>query len=448
MTRTDADLERDLRAMLHRRALDVPEVEPEVVPSLATRRGDTRWVGRRTTALVALAAAMAVALPVAVVLVGDDDGSSDATTEIGPATEEPGGGDMPFVGADGTPLRAAAPVFVADGSPEEVALAYLSERMIPELVRIDGADQVGDTALVRWSALDDAGVGTPGTVELHRVDGRWGVFASTSSAITVDVAMSGETLTGTVSTTDDAILCVDVVTPIGAPVPGSPFPEGNGGATLLGTAGCATGTVDVSLVIGLQPVVVRASLVGGGVLAVAETRLDAPLSTSADDRVATTVTWQPGASQSTMAATTTQPAVPGTGPVIDRSTIRVQVVNAAGVQGMAGAQSEELAALGYPIAEPDTSDVQLADTRIYAHFGFEPACEAVGLDLMAINSEVDLAHLTVQTFDPATTPVQDNGMADCFVVLGQDLAHGTVVTSSPVITTAVATTTTVVPPAG
>jgi hypothetical protein len=128
--------------------------------------------------------------------------------------------------------------------------------------------------------------------------------------------------------------------------------------------------------------------------------------------------------------TTTPPATADDGstvttaaPQIDRSTIRVIVYNAAGVQGIAGAQSEELAALGYPVAEPDTSDTQLADTRIYAVAGFEPACEAVKTDVQAINSEVDLTALVVQLADPATTPVTGyEGLADCIVVIGQDLS--------------------------
>jgi hypothetical protein len=442
MTTTDAELERDLRALLHRRALDIPEVEPEVVPSLASRRA--RRPRRRAQALVGFAAAVAVAVPIAVVLV--DDGDADGpTAEVGAATQEPVA-DGTILGADGTPLRAAAPLFVADGSPSDVALQYLNQRVTPELVRIDGTDLVADTALVRWSALDDGGVGTPGTVELHRVGGRWGVYASTSSSITVDVTMTGETLTGRVTTTDADLLCVDVVTPLGAPVPGSPFPEGNGGEALRGTAGCANSRVDVSLVVGLQPVVVRATLVGGSVLSISETRLDAPLSIGADLEVTTTlpalatttteVLVDP--SVSTMATTTVQTidtivtattalATPTT---ISHDSVRVQVFNGAGVAGIAGEMSAVLAELDYPVAEPDNAPGTQVETRVFARRGYDSACATLRDELVA---RFGLDRAAIEPIVNDDWPATDVGSLECLVVVGQDYVGNAIPTSTTIV---------------
>jgi hypothetical protein len=138
----------------------------------------------------------------------------------------------------------------------------------------------------------------------------------------------------------------------------------------------------------------------------------------------TTASTLPGETTTTPPATTEDGSTVSTAPpVIDRTQIRVIVYNAAGVQGIAGAQSDELRTLGYAVADPATSDTQLADTRIYAVAGKEPACEAVKTDVQTINTEVDLTALIVQPADPATTPVTGyDGLADCIVVIGQDLA--------------------------
>jgi hypothetical protein len=442
MTRTDADLERDLRAMLHRRALDVPDVEPDVVPSLPARRG--RRPRRRAQALVALAAVVAVALPVAAALT-NDGGGDGGTADIGALTQEPVDGGT-IRGADGTPYRAAAPMFVADGSPEQVALAYLADRGQFTTHRVDGVDVVADTALVRWSSVDDVGTATPGTIELHRLDGRWGVYAAALSSVVVDAEIreADGVIVASATARDGQEVCLDVLTDEGVPVPHAPDPAGRGGAAPYGTAGCGAGEVAVELAPYGPPVLVRVTVMGRAVDGIAEVRLDPPGWVDTGEDVPGTTTTPIGVSVSTMAeATTTQVASDGADPVIDRSALRVQLFNAAGVQGLAGAQSEELAALGYPVAAPETSDTQLADTRIYAVAGFEWACEAVATDLRAINYEFDLSALTVQTVDPATTPVQVTGVADCFVALGQDLAPGTGVT-----TTTGAHTTTTSTPAG
>jgi hypothetical protein len=139
----------------------------------------------------------------------------------------------------------------------------------------------------------------------------------------------------------------------------------------------------------------------------------------------TTASTLPGETTTTPPETTDDGSTVSTAPpTIDRSMIRVIVYNAAGVQGIARVQSDELAVLGYPVAEPGNSETRLADTRIYAVAGQEPACEAVKVDVQAINSEVDLTALTVQLADPATTPVTGyDGVADCVVVIGQDLGQ-------------------------
>jgi hypothetical protein len=412
--------------MLHRRALDVAEVEPDVLPSLA---GGGRRPGRRVTALVALAAAVAVAVPLAVVLA--DDGSGDGSAEVGPATEEPVDGGAP-VAADGVALRVSAPFFAADGSPAEVAMAYLDDRGVQTTHTVDGVDLVGDTAFVRWSSIDDVGTATPGTLELHRLGpGRWGVFAAAWSGMALDATRDGEgTVRASASAPDGGTVCVEIVGTDGAPIAG-----------LIEAAVCTAGPVEASA--GDQPVLVRAFRTSRAVDAVAEIRLDAPV--SAGTAPDTTTTVLETTTTLPVFATTSAP-VATTGPAIDRTAIRVQVYNGAGIQGAAGAMTDELAALGYPASEPATADTQLADTRIYARPGFEPACEAVRADLIAVAHEVDLSGTRVRTIDPTTMPVTGYEGADCVVVLGEDLSPtGGVTTTTQVLPPGTDAVTTTVP---
>jgi hypothetical protein len=218
------------------------------------------------------------------------------------------------------------------------------------------------------------------------------------------------------------------VTSTRPPSPGSPRHspgDGSFGRSVASAGGRGAILVAVAVVVGIVLLMTSddgdQALIADGELTEVHVGSDPVGATGSTGTTASTL---PGETTTTTPATADDGSTVTTAaPQIDRSTIRVIVYNAAGVQGIAGAQSEELAALGYPVAEPDTSDTQLADTRIYAVAGFEPACEAVKTDVQAINSEVDLTALVVQLADPATTPVTGfDGLADCIVVIGQDLS--------------------------
>jgi hypothetical protein len=212
------------------------------------------------------------------------------------------------------------------------------------------------------------------------------------------------------------------------PSPGSPRHapgDGSFGRSVASAGGRGAILVAVAVVVGIVLLITSdgddQAVIDDGELT--EIHVAADAGSGATGSTDTTGTTLPGQTTTTPPATTEDGSTVSTAPPqIDRSTIRVIVYNAAGVQGIARAQSDELAALGYPVAEPATSGTQLADTRIYAVAGFEPACAAVKTDVQAVNSEVDLTALTVQLADPATTPVTGfEGVADCIVVLGQDL---------------------------
>lgn len=109
---------------------------------------------------------------------------------------------------------------------------------------------------------------------------------------------------------------------------------------------------------------------------------DVPTPVSRDSTTTATgfSTTTAGASSTTTNPPTTLPTVPSTTTTTSPPTtlraarppseVRVVVLNSIGVAGLAGDLSDELAGLGYQVAEPDNYTPELSDTMIFHADGF------------------------------------------------------------------------------
>lgn len=98
------------------------------------------------------------------------------------------------------------------------------------------------------------------------------------------------------------------------------------------------------------------------------------------------------------------------------SEVKVLVANGSSVDGAAGAQTDELEALGYVTASPDNAQDRVSATVVYYTVGFRPEAEELA-------DELGLAESSVAEL-PAVAPVDDMQLANVLVVLGPDLAGG------------------------
>jgi hypothetical protein len=173
----------------------------------------------------------------------------------------------------GVDVHSSEPVFRTGGDVDTVAAAYLRSRF-PDFpspgVKIDGAVTRGHLGFVRWAVEADV---ARGTVILRRTEDRWDVVAATTDGVDLSgLRVEEGRLGGSITTDNINALFADVLQPDGAPVPSAPRPDGQPGAAYrFGTAGGpGEGALELDVVLPGGPVVVRASLVGGTILAVSE----------------------------------------------------------------------------------------------------------------------------------------------------------------------------------
>lgn len=115
--------------------------------------------------------------------------------------------------------------------------------------------------------------------------------------------------------------------------------------------------------------------------------------------------------ESTVSTETVPPSTISEG--VDPSTVPVVVSNASGISGLAGQVTDQLAALGYITAEPETAP-ELSDfTTVYYLTNFEPEARDVATALgYPPDQVVQLA--------PEPPPAGDASLQVVFVVLGAD----------------------------
>ena len=219
------------------------------------------------------AAALALVVGASVIIAGRD---AD-TTVTNPTPDQPLA-TLP-VGFD---PATAAPVFSAVGEPDDVAQAYL-EAHFPDFpspgVTFELTEQSAATARARWRTADDGGVLEEGDLLMRRDAERWTVVAATTDSIDVgSVSFDGATVAGTIRSSSEDSLFVDVLDWTANPVRQAPQPGGAGpDMPTTGTAGGpAIGTLDLNVPQPAAPAIVRIRLVGGTVLGITEFRLDPP----------------------------------------------------------------------------------------------------------------------------------------------------------------------------
>jgi hypothetical protein len=235
----------------------------------------------RRPALLAAAVLLVVAA-IGLGLVLRDDGGS---TPVAPATPAPSTTPAPTTSDPRPPTfdpDTAGVLFTGDGDLNAVLGAYVADRFDPAaLPTVAVTEDLGDRATATWTfGTELEGTIASGTVRFRRDPEGWAVVASTIDGVDLaSITNDGHRVTGTVTTTNVNSLALDVLDAGGLPVPGSP----EVGTTavdgdVFGTAGMgdrrAPLTVDVP--VAGEPVVVRARLVGGTILGVAEVVLEPP----------------------------------------------------------------------------------------------------------------------------------------------------------------------------
>ena len=256
--------------------------------ALVDLRLPTTGRSRRPLLLAAAALVVVAAIGLGLAVRGDDGGSSvgpadtPAPTTPAPTVPTPDPAPTPpgSLPAGFDPATASA-LFRAPGEVGEVVDAYFADRydaagtLAFDLPVVDGRQ-----AVVRWRVSGDLeGVIAAGDVLLREDADGWAVVASTIDDIDLSgVSHRGGRVTGPVTKTSLQSLALDVLGADGEPVDGSPLPGTSGSTGRFGTAAMGTdlGTLDVDVPVDGEPVVLRAMLVGGSILGVAEVALTPP----------------------------------------------------------------------------------------------------------------------------------------------------------------------------
>jgi len=301
---SDVEFEAEVRAMLFRRAGDVADpTEAHGLPadpltsSAGHRPPPTRWlVGAVAIVVVVVAVVGVLAQRSDVVRTVGPVGAptstsqpevtssastvSEATLQIGWGTSVPSAGLFP----QGFVLVDAIPVFSAEGDLRFVASLYLDDRF-PDLDSLEiGIElvEVSDDGLFglvswQWGQPDQPEGFFEGLLYMRGDRVSWHVMASTSPALDLSgLRLEESVLSGAITSSDINAMFIDVLNlsdmrPVGA----APRPTGmNTEGYLIGSAaGPAEGRIDISLDVGDEPILVRAQLVGGTVLAISEFEL-------------------------------------------------------------------------------------------------------------------------------------------------------------------------------
>jgi len=255
----DLELEERVRRTLRTVGDHTPVSGEESLP----RYSEALVASRRRWAIPVGAAAAAVALVIGAVLLvqPDDDVRVSSPSSSTPSTSPP----PTAVVEVGSDVIMGGPIFSANGGPEEVVDAYLAARFpdYPEPgVTSELVEATDFVARASWATGDDSGRLAGGTIQLRRIADRWTVIEATTDEVHVEnLAVTDRRLRALLTSTRDEQLRVEVLDLDGNPLPGS---DRSGAVRPAG--------IDVPL--GLDPVVLRAQLVGGTMLSITEIYID------------------------------------------------------------------------------------------------------------------------------------------------------------------------------
>jgi hypothetical protein len=276
---------------LEHRLVDTLHYEAERLPDIESARhlpaspGRSPLVRPGFAAPVAVVVVMLLAAPLiwlSTVRGGGDSTDDDAPTSQPPTTALPVRTYDGLLGSiidllpDGFDPEGAMPVFVGDGSVDEVVTDYFEARDLLEGIGIVREDEQDGYTLVEWAwgrLLDGEGNerGFNGWLLLHPTGSGFEILAATTIGVDLsNMAIADGHIRGVVRSDSDQDMGVDVLDPDGTPVDAAPNPEGMpDAATVWGTAAHGEAPLEIDLPV-TEPVVVRVNLVGGAFVSIAE----------------------------------------------------------------------------------------------------------------------------------------------------------------------------------
>jgi hypothetical protein len=232
----------------------------------------------RPLLVVAIAIMVAAVTATGIVISRDDDQPPTSVSTDAPAITP---GELRSLPAGFDPSTAGS-FYHALGTPSEVTLAYLGDRLHRDVATF-GADVIAlvdDLATMRWAKVDQGGrFEIAGYVLLRRDVDSWGVIAASTDGVDLSgISRVGNQVHGVARTTMQGAFSADVFDLDGKPVPEARFPGGvQGAAYLYATAARGQApALPIDVVVPDEPVVVRVHVVGGVLFSVSEVRLDRP----------------------------------------------------------------------------------------------------------------------------------------------------------------------------
>jgi hypothetical protein len=286
-----ADREALLASIVDDRATESPYVPDDVPAGQVLDLGDRRPERPRRPLLAAVAVlAVIAAIGLGLVLNGDDGvtvvpaGPSTPTTPE--VTPDPA---VPVVTPQSLPpsldLATAPALFTTEDPLDEVVWGYLEDRFhLSDSLTVEPAVVAGTTATAHWRFGNPTeGTIAEGDVHLRQDGVPWSVVAMTTDGVDLSaVARTDGRVTGAVTSTNINSLALDVLDVDGQPVPRAPLEGGEDiDGNRFGTAGGTNGNGSAPLVLEVPVpeaavVHVRALLLGGSILGVAEFALEPP----------------------------------------------------------------------------------------------------------------------------------------------------------------------------
>jgi hypothetical protein len=173
--------------------------------------------------------------------------------------------------------KTAGSFFTREGTPDDVAKAYLRDRLHaqPTLdIRTELASMSDDFATIRWT------IGESGSVLLRRDGASWGVIASTTDGVDLSgIVRDGNRVHGIARNgARQSAFSADVLDLAGKPVPAAPNPQGVPGAQYLYATAARGQAPEMAIDVAVpnEPVLLRVHTVGGTLASVSEVRFNAP----------------------------------------------------------------------------------------------------------------------------------------------------------------------------
>lgn len=193
---------------------------------------------------------------------------------------------------DGFDPGQAVPLFIQEGTPEEIATEYLETRLPIVGAGVARVEEQDGFTLVQWAwgrlldpeYQDTEDDGYKGWLVLRPRLRGFEVVAATADGVDLsDLSLSDGAVEGVVDSDPVEIVGADVLTLDGVPVESAPHPDGFNpdAATLWGTAGASNPPLRLDVPVS-EPVIIRVNQVGGTFLSISEVVLGSDIAAPED----------------------------------------------------------------------------------------------------------------------------------------------------------------------